>query len=188
MLGALGLAYLNFGRLEQTLDFLLQYTNDPRLVTGQVPKFPDTSFRLKTKLFTNLYAKHPRFQQFHAEAKSIVIGLKKANQSRVNLVHCNFQGFEIGPPLVMKAVITKWKGADLQTWDGNWTFDALKNFNELICILNDDLAQIVTRVINPDFLRSLEIPLSRIQRATLALRRRLNRLPRLRIERSFPLA
>ena len=61
LLGVLGLAYLNFGRLEQTLDFLLQYTNDSRLVTGALPKYPDTSFRLKTKLFTSLYAKHPAF-------------------------------------------------------------------------------------------------------------------------------
>jgi hypothetical protein len=187
LLGALGLAYLNFGRLEQTLDFLLQYTNDPRLVTGQIPRFPDTSFRLKTKLFASLYVKHPRFHEFHEQAKYIVIGLRKANLSRVRLVHANFQGFDVGPPLAIKAVITKWKGADLQTWDGNWTFEAIKDFNILLCHLNNDLAQIITRVMTPDFLQSLERPLSRTQRAILALHRRLNRLPRLRIERSFPL-
>lgn len=187
VLGALALAYLNFGRLEQTLDILLQYTNDPRLVTGSIPRFPDTSFRLKTKLFAELYVKHPRFHEFHDHAKYIVMGLRKANRSRVNLIHSNFQDFEIGPPRAIKAVITKWKGADMMTWDGTWTFHAIKDFNELLCHLNDDLAQIVTRVITPGFLQSLEIPLSRTQRAILALRRRLSRLPRLRVERPFPL-
>ena len=188
LLGALGLSYLNFGRLEQTLDFLLQYTNDARLVTGKINKFPDTSFRLKTKLFTNLFVKHPHFHEFHEAAKSIVVGLKKANQSRVRLVHSNFQGFDTGPPLAMKAVLAKWKGTDLQTFDGNWTFQAISDFNTLLCHLNNDLAAFAERAMTPEFLQSLEIPLSRTQRAILALHRRLSRLPRLRIERPFPLA
>lgn len=171
------------------MDFLLQYTNDTRLVTGKVPKFPDTSFRLKTKLFSNLYVKHPRFHEFHEAAKYIVIGLRKANKSRVNLVHSNFQGFDVGPPLAMKAVLAKWSsGSDLQIFDGNWNFQGLKDFNTLLCHLNNDLAKFAERVMAPDFLASLEKPLSRTQRAVLAVRRRLGRLPRLRIERQFPLA
>ncbi|MBN8982775.1 MAG: hypothetical protein J0I29_16100 [Rhizobiales bacterium] len=185
---ALGLAYLNWGRMEQTLEFLLRYTDDPRLATGAVPKFPDTSFRFKVKLFKKLYVKHPRFSQFHEAAESIVVGLKKANESRVRVVHCNFQGFDPGPPQAMKAVIVKYKGSDLQTLDGTWTFQALQEFNQLLCFLNNDLAAITAKVITPEFLQSLERPLSQTERAILAIRRILSRLPRLRIERPFPLA
>lgn len=188
LITALGLAYLNWGRLEQTLEFLLRYTDDARLVTGAVPKFPDTSFRFKMKLFKKLYVNHPRFEQFREAAKAIVIGLKKANESRVRVVHCNFQGFDLGPPQAMKAVIVKYKNADLQTFDGTWTFQALREFNQLLCFLNNDLAAIAAKVMTPEFLQTLEIPLSRTDKAILALRRQLSRLPRLRIERPFPLA
>ncbi|MCW0220328.1 MAG: hypothetical protein OJI67_18525 [Prosthecobacter sp.] len=188
LITALGLAYLNWGRLEQTLEFLLRYTDDPRLVTGGVPRFPDTSFRLKLKLFKNLYTKHTHFKEFHESARLIAVGLKKANDSRVRLVHSNFQGFTDDPHPAIKAVIAKWKGPDLQTFDGTWTFQAIRDFNTLLCHLNNDLAAITARVMTPDFLQSLEIPLSRTDRAILALRRRLSRLPRLRIERPFPLA
>ncbi len=183
----LGLVYMNWGRLEQTLEFLLRFVDDFRLATGAVPRFPDISFRLKSRLFERIYCKHPRFSEFHEAARSIAKGLAKANEQRVKLVHSNFQQFKDGPPPTMEAVIVKFRGADLQTLDGSWPLKALLDLNELLCLLNDDLAKIGERVINPDFLRSLEIPLSRTQSAILAVQRFLRRLPRLRIERPFPL-
>lgn len=187
ILGALGLAYLNFGRLEQALEFLLRYTNDSRLVTGEITRFPDVSFQLKVKLFKKIYVKHPRFKDFHEASKNIIIGLRKANESRVRLVHSNFQGFELTPTLAMKAVIVKWEGADLKTFEGTWTFQALKDFNTLICHLNNDIAALAVKVINPDFLKSLEKPMTLRERAIFAVRLRLSRLPRVRIERPFRL-
>jgi len=182
----LGLVYMNWGRLEQTLEFLLRFVDDPRLVTGAQPKFPDTSFRLKVRLFNQLFGRHPRFSQFHDAAKSIAKGLKKANNQRVKMVHSNYQGFKEGPPPTMEVTIAKFTGADLRTFHGSWTQQAIVDFNELLSLLNDDLAKFAV-AITPDFLRSLEKPLSRTEGAILAARRFLNRLPRLRIERPFPL-
>lgn len=184
-LALLGLVYMNWGRLEQTLEFLLRFVDDPRLVTGAVPRFPDTSFRLKAKMFNQLFGLHPRFSQFHEAAKSIGKGLEKANKSRVKMVHSNYQGFKDGPPPTMEVIIVKFSGTDLKTFDGSWTQQAIVNFNELLCLLNDDLAKIANVSMTLDFLQSLERPLSRIEKATLAARRLLNRLPRLRIERPF---
>jgi hypothetical protein len=183
----LGLVYMNWGRLEQTLEFILRFLDDGRLVTGPLPRFPDTSFRLKTKLFKEFFARHPRFIDFHEDARSIAIGLRKANKQRVKMVHSNFQGFKDGPPPTMEVTIAKFNGADLMTFDGSWSLQAILDFNELLCLLNDDLAKIGERVINPEFLRSLERPLSRTESAILLVRRLLSRLPRLRIERPYPL-
>lgn len=187
-LALLGLVYMNWGRLEQTLEFLLRFVDDARLVTGAVPRFPDTSFRLKVKMFKRIFGKHPRFIQFHEAAIAICKGLEKANKSRVKMVHSNYQGFKDGPPQTMEVTIAKFKGADLQTFHGSWTKQAIVDFNELLCLLNDDLANIASVSMSLDFLQSLERPLSRIETATLAVHRLLNLLPRLRIERPFPQA
>ncbi len=182
MLAALGMVYLNWGRLEQTLEFLLHFLNDPRFVTGKMPKVPDTSFRLKTALFKKIYTKHPHFAPFHKMVRPICAGLKKANQSRVRMVHSNFQGFEKGPPITMAVTIAKFARYDLQTFHGTWTLEAITDFNELLCHLNEDLAKIASVTMTEEFRQSLERPLSRTQRCFLWLHRLLTRrwLPRKR--------
>ncbi|HZQ14380.1 MAG TPA: hypothetical protein VFB31_16375 [Pseudolabrys sp.] len=185
---SIGLAYLRFGRLEQHLDFLLQSINDPRLVTGAIPKYPDTSFRLRVKLFKERFAQHPRFAHVHHIANPVVVGLRKANRSRVRLVHSNIQGFDEGPPPAIRCKIAKFVGRDVKTWDGNWTLQNLEDFNTLLVHLSDDLGKISALTMNEGFRQSLEKELSRTERATLWIQDRLRRMPRLRIERSGSLA
>src|SRR4249920_130324 len=98
LVAAIGLAYMNWGRVEQHLDFLLQHTNDARFATGEIAKYPNTSFRLKSALFKQIYAQHPHFKIVHHIAGPVCKGLKKANESRVRMVHSNFQAFDPGPP------------------------------------------------------------------------------------------
>jgi hypothetical protein len=176
---ALGLAYLNWGRMEQHLELLLQHANEPRFVTGQVAKFPDTSFRLKSALFKKIYAEHPAFKRVHSLAAGVCVGLKKANVSRVRMVHSNFQEFAPGPPSAMEVTILKFKGRDLHPFHGTWTLEAIEHFNELLCRLSDDMGKISALTMNDAFRQSLEKELSRIQRAKLWARHLLSRLPRL---------
>jgi hypothetical protein len=182
----IGSAYLNWGRLEQHLDFLLQHTNDARFVTGEIAKYPDTSFRLKSAHFKRIYAQHPRFKAVHHIAGPVCTGLKKANQSRVRMVHSNFQSFDPGPPPTMRVAIVRFKGADLHPFHGTWSLEALQQFNQLLCWLSADLATISSVVMTEDFRRSLEKELSQTQKAFLWGRRLLSRLPRLRIDRASP--
>jgi hypothetical protein len=173
---AIGLTYLNWGRMEQHLEFLLQHTNDPRFITGQIPKFPDTSFRLKSTLFKKNYAQHPSFKIVHHIARPVCTGLKKANQSRVRMVHSNFQRFSEGPPPTIEVTIVKFKGRDLHPLHGTWTLEAIQHFNELLCFLSTDLAKISALTMTEDFRQSLEKELSRTQRASLWVRDLLSRL------------
>ena len=100
---AIGIAYMNWGRVEQHLDFLLQHTNDARLVTGEIAKYPTTSFRRKCALFKEIYAHHPRFKSVHDIARPVCVGLKKAGECRVRMVHSNFRSFDPGPPPTIQA-------------------------------------------------------------------------------------
>ena len=116
---ALGLAAINWGKMEQHLELLLQYLNDERLLTGKVAKFPDTSFRLKSALFKKWFAQHPLFESVHHLARPICLGLRKANKSRVRITHSNVQGFTEGPPPRVHVRILKFEGTDLKTFDGD---------------------------------------------------------------------
>lgn len=183
LIRAIGLAYLKFGRIEQHMDFLLQSVNDARFVTGEIPRYPDTSFRLRCALFKKIYAQHPHFAIVHHIAGPVFIGLKKANKSRNRLVHSNIQGFAPGPPPSILAIIAKFNGRDLRTWNGNWTLAEIEEYGVLLDHLSDDLGKISHLTMNDAFRQSLEKDLSRTERVILWFRDRLRRLPRLRIER-----
>ncbi len=179
---AIGLAHLSWGRLEQHLDILLSAVNNDRYVTGAAPP-PKISFRLKSKRFKQLYAKHPSFKIVHDIAGPVCDGLKKANISRVRLTHSNVQSFSPGPPATINVRITNFSGPDLRTKDGAWTLQEIENFNSLLTLLSTDFSRISELTMNEAFRKSLKKELSQIQRAKLWVSDRLRRLPRLRIDK-----
>ncbi len=152
---AIGIASINWGRMEQHLVFLLQFLRDERF-DMDIPKIPDMSFQVKRELFQKLYGNHPKLAQFHEFSKGVSIGLKKANESRVNIVHCNVQSFSEGPPLTVHAKIVKFKGRDAYPADGEWTLGTIEEFNSLLCALSDDLVRLTGEVMSPEFRQSLE--------------------------------
>ncbi len=46
---AIGLAAINWGKLDHHLELLLRHVSDEGYVTGEIEKFPDTSFRIKSQ-------------------------------------------------------------------------------------------------------------------------------------------
>ena len=95
---AWGLAAINWGRMEQTLELLLVQVNSPEYKTSEAAPVPTTSFRLKVEKFERIFAKHPLMSAVHHIAKPVCIGLKKANKSRIPLTHCSVKNFDAGPP------------------------------------------------------------------------------------------
>jgi hypothetical protein len=178
IVSALGLATINWGKMEQHLEILLQYLNDERFDIGPVPKFPDTSFRLKSDLFKKWYARHPKLAACHELAGGICIGLKKANKDRVLLTHSNAQSFSEGPPPTMAVKVLKFHGRELRPYNALVTIPALERFNTLLCDLSDDLTKLSMIVMSAEFRQSLGRDLSRTQRASLLARHILRRLRR----------
>jgi hypothetical protein len=152
---AIGHAAINWGKLDQHLEMLLRHVSHSDYVTGEIEKFPDTSFRIKSQLFKKFYAKHSQFAAVHDIARGVCVGLKKANSSRVALFHSNVQGFLPGPPPTIEVVIMKAEGENLLLSRGSWTAQQIEDFVDLACMLCDDLARISQAVMNEEFRESL---------------------------------
>ncbi|MCP4329994.1 MAG: hypothetical protein GY791_16325 [Alphaproteobacteria bacterium] len=153
---AIGIGHLSWGKLEQHLDILLNAVSNERYVTGAT-QLPKTSFRLKAKLFKQIYAEHPNFKVVHQIAGPVCDGLKKANTSRVRLTHSNVQGFSPGPPAAISVRITDFNGPDLRTKDGSWTLQDIEDFVSLLSHLSTDFGKISKLTMNEAFRKSLEI-------------------------------
>jgi hypothetical protein len=163
---AFGLATINWGRMEQLLELLLRIADDPTYNTSESGRFPTTSFRLKAEKFERIYAKHPSFTAVHHIAGPVCIGLKRANKSRVLLIHCAVHNFDAGPPATVRVQTIKGKGPDLiQTFSGTWSLDTVEAISNLLYRLWHDLETIARITSTPEFRQSLRRELSRTQRA-----------------------
>jgi hypothetical protein len=152
---AIGLAAINWGKMDQHLEYLLRHIDDADYITGKIERFPDTSFRIKSQLFKKWYAKHEYFRAVHHIAKPVCLGLKKANASRILIFHSNIQGFFPGPPAQVEVFASEAEGDTLKTFTGLWTAQDINEFTALVCQLSDDLSQISQAVMHEDFRKSL---------------------------------
>jgi hypothetical protein len=153
---AVGVAAINWGKLDLHLEMLLRHIDDKDYVTGGFASFPDISFRIKAQLFEKWYAKHPHFQPVHAIARPMCRGLRSANKSRVRLFHSNVEGFSPGPPPVMNIRIMKaLPDGSLEISNGSWAAEDIFNFCELLAHLCDGLTKISRVVLNDTFRQSL---------------------------------
>ena len=163
---AVGLAAVNWGKMEQQLEMLLRHVNRQEYVTGQMDRFPDTSFRLKSEAFERWYAKHPSFTSVHEIAASMMVGLKKANKSRVRLFHSSVQEFSEGPPPRMIVRMLRPASPDgIRIFDGGWSEREILDFNELLSRLCEDLARVAQLVMNEPFRQSLRTAKSQTDEA-----------------------
>jgi hypothetical protein len=176
---AFGEAAINWGRMEQHLEMLLRTVNRRDYKLGYERDFPNTSFRLKVRLFKKWYAQDPHFLSVRDIAKRACVGLRKANASRILLMHSNVVDFLPGPPSAVRVLIIKARGDDLSSSTGVWTEQQIKDLNVVLCALLTDLSTIGQLTRGEEFQQSLRKELSRIQKAFLWVRRLPSRLPRL---------
>jgi len=174
---AFGLATINWGRMEQLLELLLRIADDPIYNTSESGRFPTTSFRLKAEKFEQIYANHPSFAAVHHIARPVCVGLKRANKSRVLLIHCSVQNFDAGPPATVRVQTIKGRGPEfIQTFSGTWPIDKVEEISDLLYGLWHDLQAIAQVTSTAEFRQSLRRELSRTQRAWVWCRRHRARL------------
>jgi hypothetical protein len=153
---AFGLATINWGRMEQLLELLLRIADDPTYNTSEAGRFPTSSFRLKAEKFERIYANHPSFAAVHQIARPVCLGLKKANKSRILLIHCAVQNFDAGPPATVRVQTIKGRGPEfIQTLSGMWPIDKVEEVSVLLDRLWHDLQAIAQTISTPEFRRSL---------------------------------
>jgi len=153
---AIGLACLNWGRLEQHLQLTLVTVNKEEFDLTEFRETPATSFRLKIGLFKKWFVDDPRFAKYHAPAKRLVTSLKHGNRDRQLVFHSNLQRFEPGPPPKIALTVLRLKGENVIQELAVWTEKDLLNFSANIHKLNTGLRMISNETLTPDFLRSLE--------------------------------
>jgi hypothetical protein len=163
----IGLATINWGRMEQLLELLLRTVDVPEYNTGETTRVPTTSFRIKVERFERLYAKHPSFAATHHIAGPVCRGLRKANRSRILLTHCSVENFDAGPPATVQARTIKGRGGLIYTFTGRWTTARIQEFSDLLVLLWHDLKKIAEIVDAPGFRQSLCRELSQTQRALI---------------------
>jgi hypothetical protein len=168
---AWGLAAINWGRMEQTLELLLVQVNSPEYKTSEDAGVPTTSFRLKVEKFERIFAKHPLMSAVHHIAKPVCIGLKKANKSRIPLTHCSVKNFDAGPPGTVQIQTIKRRGDLVYTSKGVWTARELTDLSVLLLQIWGDFQKIIHIIDTDDFRQSLRKELSRTQRALIRGRR-----------------
>jgi hypothetical protein len=164
---AWGLAAINWGRMEQTLELLLLQVNSSEYKTSEAAPVPNTSFRLKVEKFERTFAKHPLMSAVHHIARPVCIGLKKANKSRIRLTHCSVKNFDAGPPGTVQIQIIKARADVIHTSTGAWNARELTELAVLLLKIWDDFQKIIQIIDTDDFRQSLRKELSRTQRALI---------------------
>ncbi len=156
---AVGIATLNWARLEQQIDALLITINKPGHSTEPHKQTPYNSFRKKIEMFEKWFAHDPRFVNQHVRAAQLTITITAAAVDRNLLMHSNVQEFIEGPPVKMKILKTVIKSNGLNAiehaeWTEDLIFGLAKNLNKL----SHGLWTISREVLRKDFLDTLQIP------------------------------
>lgn len=153
---ATGLAGMHWARLEQNLDALLISVNKPQFEPRRYLPTPNTSFKLKIRIFREWFVKDPRFAKHHDLAAVLARSFRKLAADRVLLTHSNVQEFIEGPPLRMVAINLHIDGDTLRQNRGEWTVEQITGATNGIQRANTGLNLIGRDVLKPEFLRSLE--------------------------------
>jgi hypothetical protein len=154
---ALGLAAINWGKLEQQLDMLLLAVNRPEYARAKFRETPNTSFKMKIELFEKWYVKDPRFKNVASRAKLLVPTLRKVSADRQMLFHSNVQEFVDGNPPSIRTLHLRAKGEDVTLSKGNWTEKQIRYFAESVARFSEGMATISQETMNERFRQSLEI-------------------------------
>jgi hypothetical protein len=151
-----GIAMLNWARLEQQIDALLISVNKPDNSTKPYKPTPYISFAKKIKMFETWFAHDPRFKKQHDRAARLAKAFKLAADDRNLLTHSNVQQFIEGPPvrmIVLKTVINR---DELRIEHGEWTEEQIFGLAKDLNKLSHGLWTISNEVLRHDFLESLQ--------------------------------
>jgi len=154
-----GIAMLNWARLEQQIDALLISVNKPDHSTRPYRPTPNVSFRQKVDMFETWFACDARFTARHDRAARLVKAFKLAADDRNLLTHSNVQEFIEGPPVRMIVLKTVIDGDELRIERGEWTEEQIfglalaKDLNKL----SHGLWTISHEVLREDFLDTLRM-------------------------------
>jgi hypothetical protein len=127
MIKAVGIATLNWARLEQQLDALLVTVNKPSHSTEQYGPTPSSSFRRKIEMFDMWFVRDPRFEGQRDRAVQLTKAFTLAADDRNLLTHSNVQQFIEGPPVKMVVLKTVINGDELRIERGEWSEDQVFN-------------------------------------------------------------
>jgi hypothetical protein len=113
ILAGVGIAMLNWARLEQQLDALLIHVNKKDHSSEPYKPLRTASFKLKIELFERWFARDPRFIRQRKRAIKLVNSRTLASDDRNLLAHSNVQAFFKGPPVRMTVSKIKIAGDDI---------------------------------------------------------------------------
>jgi hypothetical protein len=157
IIAGVGIAMLNWARLEQQLDALLISVNKPDHATKSYTQTPSINFKKKIDMFETWFVHDPRFKNQHDRAARLVKSFKLAVDDRNLLAHSNVQKFIEGPPVRMIVLKTIINSDKLIIERGEWTetaiFGLAKDFNNL----SHGLYTISEEVLRPDFIDALRV-------------------------------
>jgi hypothetical protein len=154
---AVGLATLNWARLEQQVDALLISVNKPDHSTEAYKSTPYISFRKKIEMFERWFARDPRFTNQRQRAERLTEAFTLAAQDRNLLTHSNVQEFIEGPPVKMIVLKTVINGDELRIERGEWTEEQIFGLAKDLNKLSYGLWTISQEVLRTDFLDNLRI-------------------------------
>ena len=170
---AFGMAAMNWGKLETGLDALLHNVNRKDYRTGRFREIPNTSFKLKRKLFRQCYVDDPRFAEVKERSYRLYISLGRAATDRQMLIHSAVEEFIQGPPVAIRIAIMRHDNAKQKiTVDrGNITIEQIKESALKLARLTRGMAELERITTTDDFQKSLETTPGPTQRGIGLVRR-----------------
>jgi hypothetical protein len=170
---ACGLAAINWGKLEQQLDMLLQNVNHEEYSQGNFRQTPTTSFEAKREVFKRWFVNDNRFTAMHDKAARLYRSLGNASLDRQLFIHSSVQEFIEGPPVAMKVIKispnAKRKRITFKT--PTITEDKIRNIAVKYARLTHGMAYLAHLTMNDEFRRTLEITGRQITMRTRLVRR-----------------